>query len=192
MRWTVAARGGEQAEEERAGHEFDLVVGTLFLSYGNVFLAHLKSAEERAWYGAVVAAPRRGDKGLPPAGGTPSFESILAPLLKTTLATFGATPEGIFSRLDGLKEGSGRGACRFDYIAFSPGAGHLEITVGSEIDRSYWILWQGALLFLIELCGRRGSVAPPSDAEHSRSGAFHMEWSAATRRSPAALCSSSD
>jgi hypothetical protein len=193
MRWTVAAaRGEEQPEDERPGHELDLVVGTLFLSYGSVFLAHLQSAEERAWYGAVVGAPNRRAKGLLPAGAAPSFDSILASLLKATLATFGATPEGIFSRLDGLREGTGRGSCRFDYAAFSPVAGHLEITLGSEMDRSYWTLWQGALHSMLELCGRRGSVALPSDAPHSRMGAFHMEWSAVARPSQAAFRSSSD
>jgi hypothetical protein len=172
----AAARGEELQEDVRANSELDLVVGALYLTYGSTFLAHLRSAEERAWYGVVLGAPSRGAEGRSD-GATRSLDSMLGSLLKATLATFGATPERIFSRLDGLNEGSERGGCRFDYAAFSPTAGHLEITLGCEMAQGYWALWQGALQSILELCGRRGSVARPLDALPSRAGVFHMEWS---------------
>jgi|ERR1700682_1396181 len=105
-----------------------------------------------------------------------SIGPMLGPLLKGILSMFGASPQQLFSRLDVITTITNRG-CQFAYAVASPTAGELRISAGPTMAHSYWMVWEGTLHYLLDLCGTKGTVNLQEGPAVSTVGVFKIEWS---------------
>jgi len=82
----------------------------------------------------------------------------LQPVVELALATFGASPATIFARADLLLRFSVRGQ-KLTYTGWGSTGGALEFRVmGLRPPRVFYEAWAGLVLYVIELCGKTGTV----------------------------------
>ncbi len=100
---------------------------------------------------------------------------VLAPLIKTSLSIFGATPPTLYNRLDTFCSVLVRHA-GFDFVPDGPRGGTLHVAYASAVTPPLFAVWEGVCIFVHELCGVPSEVAPTRIEQNGRLGCIHVRW----------------
>lgn len=100
---------------------------------------------------------------------------IALPVLRTVLSLSGATPNGGFKRVDTIVAVQLKGS-RFTYVEEGPRAGIIKLESPYDMDDLYCASWEGAFLFMYELCGVKGDARTVSISPDKRVAEFRVSW----------------
>lgn len=100
---------------------------------------------------------------------------IIAPLLKTFLTLFGATPASIFSNLNAVARLQISGLT-FQYSRSTDRSGTVEARYVEKVDPVVFTCWEGALMFAFDVCGVRGIISRAEVQEDGCSAKLAVQW----------------
>jgi hypothetical protein len=100
---------------------------------------------------------------------------VLAPLIKTSLAIFGATPPTLYRRLDTFTSVLVRHA-GFDFVPDGPRGGTLKLHYSRAATPAFFATWEGVCVYVHALCGVPAEVAQARLEEGGLTAAIDVRW----------------
>jgi hypothetical protein len=105
--------------------------------------------------------------------------SVIEPVLRMATALFGNTPVTVFQNLERFYTMVLRGM-RFEYEAAGPREGVVRAHAdGPNVPAALFDVTRGNLLYVFELCGVHGTVAPPEDVrcdDRRGEARYQVQW----------------
>jgi hypothetical protein len=89
---------------------------------------------------------------------------VLAPMAKTALALFGASPAALYPRVQMYTAMVMRGIA-IRYVPSDPRGGTLTLESDTAMNDGFLAVWEGVFLFAQEACGAKGGQVRPARLE---------------------------
>ena len=86
---------------------------------------------------------------------------VLAPMVKTALALFGATPASLYPRIQTYTAMVMRGIL-IHYVPTDPRGGTLTLECETPMNDGFLAVWEGVFLYAQEACGVKGGQVRPA------------------------------
>jgi hypothetical protein len=132
------------------------------------------------WFSELLLAlesvtGRAGCRRLGYLGARTGAGGVLAPLVRTSVVSFGATPATFLGRMGTLSTVLVRGIT-FAFTPDGPRAGTLTLRYPVPVSAAVFASWEGACGFVLEVSGCNGEVSEAQLAEGARTGHIAMRW----------------
>jgi hypothetical protein len=106
------------------------------------------------------------------------FTSVLEPIIHLSLRMLGGGPSSLLSRSQLMASVISRGV-EMKWVPTSPTSGTMKMRCEAPMNDLSWAVWEGSILYGVELAGAMGTVEPARRGDDGKSCEIDVRWDGA-------------
>ena len=103
------------------------------------------------------------------------FTSVLEPIIHLSLRILGGDPNSLFSRSQLMASVISRGV-EMKWVSTGPVSGTMKMRCDAPMSDFSWAVWEGSILYGVELAGATGTVEPARRGDDGKSCEIDVRW----------------